>query len=120
MTPGAITRVEVELDVEDGRVRRRDALGGLGIDIVVEATPVDAPERTLTLERQVVIVADDDTPLPSFTDGFSRGVEVLSLIVTVLLVVVGALLPFVPIVVIVFFGARLVRRRNQPAPTIEE
>ena len=120
MAPGAITRVEVELDVEDGRVRRREALGGLGIDIVVEATPVDAPERTIALERQVVIVADDDTPLPSFADGFSRGVEVLSLIVTVLLVVVGALLPFVPIVVIVFFGVRLVRRRNQPAPTIEE
>ena len=92
----------------------------LGIDIVVEATPVDAPERTLTLERQVVIVADDDTPLPSFADGFGRSVEVLRLIVTVLLVVMGALVPFIPIVVIVFFGVRLVRRRKQPAPTIEE
>ena len=102
------------------RVRRRKALGSLGIDIVVEATPVDAPERTLTLERQVVKVADDDTPLPSFTDGFGRSVEVLRLIVTVLLVVMGALVPFIPIVVIVFFGVRLVRRRKQPAPTIEE
>ena len=120
MAPGTITRFEVDLDVEDGRVRRRDALGGLGIDIVVEAIPVDAPERTIALERQVVLVADDDTPLPSFADGFRRSVEELSVIVIVLAAVVGALVPFVPIVGAVFFGVRLVRRWRQPAPTIGE
>ena len=120
LAAGAITRVEVELDVDDGRVRRRDARGGLGIDVVVQASPIDDPDRTLTLERQVIVVADDETPLPGFTDSFSGGIDVLAFLGSVLLVVLGALLPFVPIVVIVVLGVRFVRRRNPSAPTIEE
>ena len=120
MAGGEITRVEVELDVEDGRIRRRSAGSGLAIDVVVEAAPIDEPERVVTVERRVIVVADDADPLPGFSDGFGRGVEILAVTGRVLLLVLGSILPFAPIVVIVVGATRLVRRRNRPAPTIEE
>ncbi|MEM9467488.1 MAG: DUF4349 domain-containing protein [Actinomycetota bacterium] len=120
MAPGAITRVEIELDVDDGRVRRRAAGSGLGIDVVVSAVTTDAPERTITVEREVIVVADDDAPLPGFADGFGRGVEVLAFVGSLLLLVIGALLPFAPVAAVVLAVRRFVRRRNEPAPTIEE
>lgn len=120
LAAGAITRVEVVLDVEDGRVRRRDAQFGLGIDVVVSATPIGAPDRAVTAERQVVIVADTDGPQPGFVDGLLGGLEVLDQIVSALLLVVGALLPFVPFAVLGGLVIRSLRRRNQQTPTIEE
>jgi hypothetical protein len=120
LAPGAITRVEVELDVDDGRIRRRDARSGLAIDVMVEAAPADRPDETVAVQRQVIVVADDETPLPGFTDSFNGGLAVLGYLGSVLLLVAGAVLPFLPIVVIVLGGVRLVRRRNPPAPSIEE
>ena len=120
LEPGEIVRAVIELDIDDGRVRRRSALGGLRLDVTVTATPVDDLERTLARERVVLLVADDEEPLPGFADSFGRGVDVLALIGSVVLVAVGGLLPFVPIVVIGILAVRFVRRRRPTAPTIEE
>lgn len=50
-------------------------------------------------------------PLPGFGDGLGGGLEVARNVGTVALAVFGALLPFLPLLVIVFFGVRWLRRR---------
>lgn len=118
--PGEITRAVIELDVEEGRIRRRNAVGGLFLDLRIEATPTDDPERTLAVERNVVVFADSDAALPGAAESFQRGVDVLVAAGSILLIVVAGLAPFMPLVLIVVFGVRFVRRRRTSTPTIEE
>ena len=47
-------------------------------------------------------------------------VDVLVAAGSILLIVVAGLAPFVPLVLIVVFGVRFVRRRRTSTPTIEE
>ncbi len=110
LDPGDRLVALFDLDVTEGRVQRRDARGGLFIDVRVEATPADNPEQTLEALTDVVLIADSDTPLPGFGDAFGGGVATLAAIGSVLLIVLGGLLPFIPfIAVAVWF---VVRRRG--------
>jgi len=87
-----------DLDVTDGNVQRRDARGGLFIDVQVEATPTDNPDARLDRATDVVLIADNETPLPGFVDAFGGGVSALAAIGSIVLLVIGGVLPFLPFI----------------------
>jgi hypothetical protein len=121
LDPGDRLVALFDLDVTEGRVQRRDARGGLFIDVRVEATPADNAEQTLEGFTDVVLIADGDTPLPGFGDAFGGGVATLAAIGSVLLIILGGALPFLPfIAVVVWFVLRrrgaTVRPLDAPSP----
>ncbi|MDH3705949.1 MAG: DUF4349 domain-containing protein [Acidimicrobiia bacterium] len=90
------------------------------LDSTVRAVPVDEDGNRLGLgaRRQTATaeldVAPDDS-LPGFTDALKRSGELLAFVGQILIVVAGALLPFVPFIAA---GAALtwwLRRRDNPA-----
>ncbi len=98
LEPGDRLVALFDLDVSEGRVQRRDARGGLFIDVRVEAVPADNPDATVQRETDVVLIADNETPLPGFGDAFGGGVSTLAVIGSILLLILGGVLPFVPFI----------------------
>lgn len=117
LDPGDRLVALFELDVTEGRVQRRDARGGLFIDVRLEATPTDNPDQTLESFTDVVLIADSDTPLPGFGDAFGGGVAALAAIGSVLLLVLGGLLPFIPFIAIAVWF--VLRRRGGKVRPLE-
>ncbi|MEM9202800.1 MAG: DUF4349 domain-containing protein [Actinomycetota bacterium] len=112
--PGEIARAVIELEVEDSRIRRRDAQGGLRLEVFVDATPTDDLDRVVTRDASALVLVDSEVDLPGFFDSFGRGVSVLALFAQVLLIAIGALLPFA----LVLAGIALIVRwgqRRRPA-----
>ncbi len=97
LDPGERLVVTTNLTVEDGRVRRRRAVGGLSIDLLASAKPVAAPRSTVDAATAVTLEARNDNPLPGFGDSFSAGASTLGFVAGIALIVFGGLLPFLPL-----------------------
>ena len=106
--------------VEDGRIAGRVATRGLEIDVRLSAVPVtDSGEELARLARVEglhLFVIEDDTP-PSFGDALSGGWNALIAVGNGVLLIIGALLPFLPVILIALAVAWwwLRRRRARQA-----
>ncbi|MEQ8843092.1 MAG: DUF4349 domain-containing protein [Acidimicrobiales bacterium] len=99
----------VELDAEDGAINRVDVSGGVDLRVDVTATPATSETVELDATDTVFISADVDDPLPGFADAFSKGWGAMLTVVGILMIVVGALLPFVPVILLaLWLGRRVV------------
>ncbi len=109
--PGGQLIATTELSVQDGRVKRRSALGGLNIDLRVTAESVDGGNGTVTASSNLMIVASNDKPLPGFGDSLSAGASALALVASLGLIGFAGVLPFLPLLLIV--GWLMWRRRHR-------
>ena len=90
--------------VEDGRLAGRVATRGLEIVLEVEAVPVDAEGTALqkvTAFSSVWVEARASDSLPGFRDSVASGAGFLGSIASVALVVVGLIVPFLPLVAVI-------------------
>ena len=108
--------------ITDGRIAGRVATRGLEINVRLSAVPVTETGTELArLARSqglYLFVEEEDTP-PGFGDALSGGWGALVAIGNGVLLVIGALLPFLPVIVIALVVAWwwLRRRRAQRAGT---
>lgn len=110
----------LELPIEEGRLAGRVATRGLPIELDVTATPVDfdgTPLDDVWSESVVWVQIDTDDALPGFGDSVSDGATGVVAVFSVILIVVGVVLPFLPFVVVL---AALIwwrqRRKRSAAP----
>lgn len=99
----------------DGRLGGLVATRGLAISTTVTATPVDEQGDRLTKVDDttgVTLFANEDDSLPGFGDAFGAGISALAFVGSVVLVVAGVLLPFVPLAAIVVLAIVWIRRRQ--------
>lgn len=114
--PGDELLLTVELDAEGGAVNRVDLSEGTDISVEVAATPATSEGLELAAEDRVFLSASGDDPLPGFTDSFAGGWQAMTAVVSILMIVVGALLPFVPVIALaVWLGRRYVLARRRRA-----
>ena len=114
--PGELMAAVLELPVEEGRLAGRVATRGLPIKLEVVATPVDFDGTALDEvwgESIVWVQVDSDDSLPGFGDSVSDGASGVAAVFSVVLIVVGVLLPFLPIIAAIAALIWWVRRRNQ-------
>ena len=133
-TQGSFNRIEANelmaavlaLPIEEGRLAGRVATRGLPIELEVLATPVDFDGAALDEvwgESVVWVQVDTDDALPGFGDSVSDGASGVVAVFSVVLIVVGVLLPFLPIIAAIAALIWWIRRRNKraespPPPTI--
>lgn len=106
----------------DGRIAGRVATRGLVISAVVTATPVDEQGDRLgevNADTRVLLIAEEDDALPGFGDAVGGGLDALAYAGTILMLVVGAALPFLPLVAIVLLVALWLRRRQSRDRRVE-
>ena len=125
--PGQFLTATLSEPIENGRLAGRIATRGIDIVIEATATPVDtegaALEDVSTDTRVFVDVLagrPDDSPT-GFSDALDASFETLVSIAMGLAVVVGALLPFAPVIAILvaiwlWIRRRRRRRSDPPAP----
>ncbi len=102
--PGDLLVAVLAEPVEDGRMAGRIATRGLGINLEVEAVPVDssgAPLQEVSASAWVYVDVDPDESLPGFRDSISDGAGFLRSLGGVVLVVIGVLIPFLPFVAVI-------------------
>lgn len=122
LEPGQHATAILRQEVSDGRIAGRVATRGLGIDIRVSAIPVTASDQKLARivrdQNLYVTVPEDDSP-PGFTDAVGGGWDALLAFGSVVLLVIGALLPFLPVVAVALVVAWwwLRRRRARSSAT---
>ena len=125
-TQGRFTRIEanelmaavLELPIEEGRLAGRVATRGLPIELEVTATPVNFDGTALDEvwgESVVWVQVDTDDALPGFGDSVSDGASGVVAVFSVILIVVGVLLPFLPIIAVIVALIWWIRRRRQRA-----
>ena len=108
--------------VSEGRIAGRVATRGLDVDVQLRAVPVtDAGDDLAQLARTVglyLYVEEDNSP-PGFGDALSGGWDALVTVGNGMLLIIGALLPFLPVIAIALWVAWwwLRRRRAQRAVT---
>lgn len=118
--PGERAVATLSLPVTDGRIAGRVATRGLEINVRLSAVPVTETGTELArLARShglYLFVEEEDTP-PSFGDALSGGWNALVAVGNGVLLVIGALLPFLPVIVIALAVAWwwLRRRRTRSA-----
>jgi hypothetical protein len=103
-----ITQVESELVAREGELERLE-----GQRRALDAR-VDLATITLTILTPAVVAADE---LPGFVDGLRGGWQAFVRVGTFAMAAVGALLPFVPFVVLSVVGVRWARRRADHPPS---
>jgi hypothetical protein len=114
--PGEELLLTVELDADGGAINRVDAGDGLTIVVNASATPSTSESLELTADDSVFLTAEGDDPLPGFGDSFSNGWDAMIAVVSVLMIVVGVLLPFIPIIALALYvGRRVVRAQRRRA-----
>jgi len=116
--PNGLMAAVLELPIEEGRLAGRVATRGLPIELEVTATPVDFDGTALdeVWEESVVWVQiDTDDALPGFGDSISDGASGVRAVFSVILIVVGVLLPFLPIIAVIAAVIWWVRRRIRRA-----
>ncbi len=119
--PGQRRIAKYSEQVDNGRVGGRVATRGLEIDVRLSAVPVTETGTELArLARSTALfltVEEEDTP-PGFGDALGGGWNALVSIGSGVLLVIGALLPFLPVIVIALAVAlwRLRRRRARRTP----
>lgn len=124
--PGGSVVAVAEIESEDGFVNRINTSRGRDIEVVATAVPAASllphnEEVELEVRDYVYVEASVEDPLPGFSDSFSSGWSKLTTLGSVLLIVLGTVLPFLPFVAV---AARLIlrrfRRRNaKPSPADE-
>ena len=105
----------LELPIEEGRLAGRVATRGLPIELEVTATPVDFDGTALDEvwgESVVWVQVDTDDALPGFGDSVSDGASGVVAVFSVILIVVGVLLPFLPIIAVIGALIWWIRRRS--------
>ena len=108
----------LELPIEEGRLAGRVATRGLPIELEVTATPVNFDGTALDEvwgESVVWVRVDTDDALPGFGDSISDGASGVKAVFSVILIVVGVLLPFLPIIAVIAALIWWIRRRTQKA-----
>ncbi len=118
--PGELLVAVLEVPMEEGRLAGRVATRGLEIGLEAEAVPVDAQGAELPEvfgDTYVWVDARSDDSLPGFADSISDGAGFLRSIVSVALVVIGVLVPFLPFVAVI---AALIWWRRRRGPTRPE
>ena len=113
-----LTAAVLELPIEEGRLAGRVATRGLPIELEVLATPVNFDGAALDEvrgESKVWVQVDTDDALPGFGDSVSDGASGVVAVFSVILIVVGVLLPFLPVIAAVAALIWWVRRRNKGA-----
>ena len=114
--PGGRATATLYETVEDGRIAGRVATRGLEIDIRLSAVSVtdggQESARLARLEQLHLYVQEDDTP-PSFGDALRGGWDALVGIGNGVLLVIGALLPFLPVIAIALVVAWWWLRRRR-------
>ena len=114
--PGERVVVTLAETVDDGRIAGRVATRGLEIDVRLSAVPVtDTGTELARLARSsglFLYVEEEDTP-PGFGDALSGGWNALVAVGNGVLLVIGALLPFLPVIVIALAVALWWLRRRQ-------
>lgn len=118
--PGDRVIASLTEEITDGRIAGRVATRGLEIDVRLRALPVaDDGTELARLARTAAMhlyVQEDDSP-PSFGDALSGGWNALVAVGNGVLLVIGALLPFLPVILIALAVAWwwLRRRRTRRA-----
>ncbi len=118
--PGERAVATLALPVTDGRIAGRVATRGLEINVRLSAVPVTESGTELArLARSqglYLFVEEEDTP-PSFGDALSGGWNALVAVGNGVLLIIGALLPFLPVILIALAVAWwwLRRRRARQA-----
>ena len=113
--PGELLVAVLEVPMEEGRLAGRVATRGLEIGLEAEAVPVDAQGAELPEVFGNTFVSVDsrtDDSLPGFADSISDGAGFLRSILSVALVVVGVLVPFLPFVAAIIALVWWRRRRR--------
>ena len=103
------------LPIEEGRLAGRVATRGLPIELEVTATPIDFDGTALDEvwgESVVWVQVDTDDALPGFGDSVSDGATGVVAVFSVILIVVGVLLPFLPIIAAIAALIWWIRRRS--------
>ncbi len=101
LAPGEDLLVYAELDADGGFIRRVDASRGIDIEVSVTTTPETSPTIELTSSDSVFISADVDDPLPGFGDSFSSGWSAMIAVLSILMIAVGVVLPFLPFLLVI-------------------
>ncbi|WP_420625259.1 DUF4349 domain-containing protein [Candidatus Poriferisodalis sp.] len=107
--------------VSEGRIAGRVATRGLDVDVQLRAVPVTADGDDLAqLARTVglhLYVEEDDSP-PGFGDALSGGWDALVAVGNGVLLIIGALLPFLPVIAIALWVAWWWLRRRRARRTV--
>ena len=119
--PGQRRIAKYSEQVDNGRVGGRVATRGLEIDVRLSAVPITETGTELArLARSTALfltVEEEDTP-PGFSDALSGGWNALVAVGNGVLLVIGAVLPFLPVIMIALAVALwwLRRRRARRTP----
>jgi hypothetical protein len=113
LQPGEELLASVELEADGGFISRVDASNGLQIAVTVTAIPETTENAELTGVDTVFISTDVDDPLPGFGDSFSGGWNAMVRVVSILLLVLGAVLPFIPLLLIGAWATRRVTTKSR-------
>jgi len=113
--PGDDLLLTIDLEADGGFINRVDASNGINIGVEATATPAGTETIELTGSDSVFISADVDDPLPGFGDSFSSGWNAMIAVVSVLMIVIGVLLPFIPIILLALWLGRkiLIKQRER-------
>ena len=118
LDPGESIFAVAELEATDGFVRRINVSRGREVEVVATAVPAASllpqnQEVELEVFGYVYLEASVEDPLPGFSDSFSSGWSTLTTLGSILLIILGTVLPFVPFVALaVWLILRRIRKRN--------
>ncbi len=123
--PGELLAATLAVPVEEGRLGGRIATRGLEIRLEAEAVPVDTDGTALTMVRRssaVWVQARTHDSLPGFADSIGSGAGFLRSILSVALIALGWLVPFLPLMAVLGALGWWLNRRQQhrPAPVTSE
>jgi hypothetical protein len=113
LQPGEELLASVDLEADGGFISRVDASNGLQIAVTVTAIPETTENAELTGVDTVFISTDVDDPLPGFGDSFSGGWNAMVRVVSILLLVLGAVLPFIPLLLIGAWASRKLTTKSR-------
>ena len=110
--------VTITEEVVNGRIGGRVATRGLNIDITVTATPLDEfgePLEQVSANRSVFLDIPGDDSMPGFGESLSSGLSALAFVGRILLIALGLIVAFSPVIALaaVFIWWR--NRRAQAA-----
>ena len=104
--PGDRLTAVVVLEAEDRFIRRRDISDGTNVTVVVTAVPAGDDEAELQAEDILYLSASSDDSLPGFGDSLDNGWGAFVTVVSVVMIAMGLLFPFLPFIALFIWWAR--------------